>query len=143
MDDNKGNQIFRKKTMERIASPEQLSDYLRVTNPGIWAILTAIILLLAGIFVWASVGVLETKTAAKAIVQGGRAEIVITGTDSVEIKTGMKLRVVSDDYIISEVENDEYGRSVAYSDVTLPDGTYEAVVVTEKIHPISFLFESR
>ena len=36
--------VFRKKTLDRIASPEQLTDYLRVTNPGIWVILVAVIL---------------------------------------------------------------------------------------------------
>ena len=49
------NQLFRKKTMERISSPEQLTDYLRVTNPGIWAVLTAVILILVGIIAWATV----------------------------------------------------------------------------------------
>ena len=53
-------QLFRKKTMERISSPEQLTDYLRVTNPGIWAVLIAVILILVGIIAWAAVGVLET-----------------------------------------------------------------------------------
>ena len=46
--------VFRKKTLDRIASPEQLTDYLRVTNPGIWVILVAVILLLAGVFAWSS-----------------------------------------------------------------------------------------
>ena len=53
------NQLFREKTMERISSPEQLTDYLRVTNPGMWAVLIAVILLLGGIIAWAAVGVLE------------------------------------------------------------------------------------
>ena len=35
--------VFRQKTLERISSPEQLTDYLRVTNPGIWAVLAAVI----------------------------------------------------------------------------------------------------
>lgn len=35
--------IFRKESLERISSPEQLTDYLRVTNPGIWIILASII----------------------------------------------------------------------------------------------------
>ena len=48
-------QLFREKTMERISSPEQLTDYLRVTNPGIWAVLTAVILILVGIIAWAAV----------------------------------------------------------------------------------------
>lgn len=42
--------VFRKKTLERISSPDQLTDYLCVTNPGIWVILVAVILLLAGVF---------------------------------------------------------------------------------------------
>ena len=48
--------VFRKKTLDRISSPEQLTDYLRVTNPGIWVILAAVILLLAGVFAWSMVG---------------------------------------------------------------------------------------
>ena len=40
------NQIFRKKSMDKISSPEQLNDYVRVSNPGIWMILFAVIILL-------------------------------------------------------------------------------------------------
>ena len=48
--------IFRKNTLDRISSPEQLTDYLRVTNPGIWILLAVTVLLLIGIFAWAAVG---------------------------------------------------------------------------------------
>ncbi|MCR4807821.1 MAG: hypothetical protein K5857_09120 [Lachnospiraceae bacterium] len=40
--------LFRKKSLERISSPEELNDYIRVTTPGIWLILVAITLLLIG-----------------------------------------------------------------------------------------------
>ena len=46
--------LFRKKSMERITSPEHLTQYLRVTNPGIWIILMSVIVLLAGILVWSA-----------------------------------------------------------------------------------------
>ena len=46
------DQIFRKKSLDRISSPEQLNDYIRVANPGIWMILAAVIILLAGVCVW-------------------------------------------------------------------------------------------
>ena len=49
------NQIFRKESLDQISSPEQLNDYLRVTNPAVWLVLTAVILLLAGMLLWASV----------------------------------------------------------------------------------------
>ena len=49
MAEEQKKQIFRKKTLERISSPEQLTDYLHVTNPGIW-VLFAVIILLLGVF---------------------------------------------------------------------------------------------
>ena len=48
-----------------------------------------------------------------------------------------------EDQLHAFVESDEYGRVTAYSDVSLPDGTYEAKVVLEQTRPIEFLIESR
>lgn len=39
------DKVFRKKSLERMSSPEQLGDYIRVANPGIWLIMAAVILL--------------------------------------------------------------------------------------------------
>ena len=40
--------LFRKKSMEKVTSPEQLNDYIRVSNPGVWTVLAAVVILLAG-----------------------------------------------------------------------------------------------
>ena len=135
--------VFRKKAMDRISSPEQLSEYLRVTTPGVWIVLASIVLLLTGILVWSAVGVLETTKEAKAVVSDGRASVAVISSDDEELKTGMTLRVASGEYIISELEEDDYGRTVAVARVSLPDGTYDAEIVVEEIHPISFLLGSR
>ena len=124
--------VFRKKTLERIASPEQLTDYLRVTNPGIWAVLLSVILLLAGLLAWSMVGTLETKTEVRVVVTGHTAQVIAPGPET--LSEGMPLRVGG---------QDEYGRSVGTAEVNLPDGTYDGTVVTEAVHPISFLLESR
>jgi len=55
--------LFRKKAMARISSPEDLTSYLRVTSPGMWIILAAVIVLLAGLFAWSAVGTLEDRLA--------------------------------------------------------------------------------
>ena len=39
------DQLFRKKSMEKITSPENLNDYIRVASPGVWMTLCAVILL--------------------------------------------------------------------------------------------------
>ena len=40
------NSIFRKKSLERVQSPEQLNDYIKVANPGVWLVLIAVIIFL-------------------------------------------------------------------------------------------------
>ena len=42
-------QLFRQKSLEKITSPEQMGDYIRVSNPSVWMILVAIIVLLIGL----------------------------------------------------------------------------------------------
>ena len=42
------SELFRKKSMDRVSSPEQLNDYIRVTSPGLWLVLAAVVILLAG-----------------------------------------------------------------------------------------------
>lgn len=56
--------LFRKKAMDHISSPEDLTQYLRVTSPGMWIVLTAVIALLVGIFAWSCVGTMETTVGA-------------------------------------------------------------------------------
>ncbi len=139
MAENKNN-LFRKKALDRISSPEQLNDYLRVTNPGIWAILIAVILFLAGVFVWACTGTLETKTPATVVVQDKTALVVVSGGSNIE--EGMALQIREGEYTVGKVSEDEYGRRTAVASVDLPDGKYDAVVVTEETKPVEFLLKA-
>ncbi len=53
------NDLFRKKSLEHISSPESLHDYMRVTSPRLWMILGAIAVLLIGLIVYAATARLE------------------------------------------------------------------------------------
>lgn len=133
--------IFRKKTLDRISSPEQLTDYLRVTNPSVWVILAIVILLLGSLVAWSAIGTLETKSNVKVSVQDHTA--MVLSPDGAELKTGMPLRVSGQDVLIASAETDEYGRYVGVAELALPDGIYDGTVVIETLHPIEFLLESR
>lgn len=133
-------EIFRKKSLDRISSPEQLTDYLRVTNPGIWVLLASVIMLLGGLFAWSMVGNLETLADATAMVKDGQAQIMLTDTGKGEINSGMTVRFDGDEYDIATVEKDDSGRIVAFAPVDEADGKYDVKIVTESIHPIKFLF---
>ena len=53
------SKLFRKESLERFSSPEALHDYLRVTSPRMWMVLTAVLLLTAGFVFYASSATME------------------------------------------------------------------------------------
>ena len=53
------NGIFRKKSIERVSSPEALNDYIRVTTPSVWIVLIALVVLLLGMLAWSVFGTVE------------------------------------------------------------------------------------
>ncbi len=138
---NANETVFRKETLERISSPEQLTDYLRITNPGIWVILSAVILLLAGLFAWSMIGTLETTATVKVIVSNDTAQIVPIDTDI--ITEGMVFRVNSEEYTVALAENDDLGRYFGMASVDLPDGIYDGTIVVDQVHPIDFLLNNK
>ena len=139
MEDNRKT-VFRKEAIDRISSPEQLNDYLHVTSPGIWVVLISVILLMAGVFVWSCVGTLETKSPAKMIVKDHVAKVVVT--DDSNLEKGMIIREATQEFYIASVAEDEYGRQMGVAEVSLPDGKYDAVVVTEQTRPVEFILRA-
>ncbi|MBO7676835.1 MAG: hypothetical protein J6S49_04920, partial [Erysipelotrichaceae bacterium] len=124
-----------------ISSPEQLDDYLKVSTPNLWIVLAAVIALLVGVLVWANVDYLETTINAAGSVDDGVVEIVLTGNDAETIKEGMKIRISNLETDVEFVQYDDLGRAIAIAFAEIPDGNYKVVIVTERIHPISFLFK--
>lgn len=45
-------ELFRQKSMEQMKSPDDLKNYIKVANPGIWLLLLAIIVILVGASIW-------------------------------------------------------------------------------------------
>ena len=55
--------LFREKSMEKVSSPEQLNDYIRVTTPSVWMVLLALVILLIGILAWSVFGTVTVNLA--------------------------------------------------------------------------------
>ena len=47
--------------MDSITSPDNLNDYIRVSTPGVWIVLTAVVVLLIGVLVWSVFGTVKMK----------------------------------------------------------------------------------
>ena len=154
------SQIFRKKSIEKITSPEKLDDYIRVTTPSVWIILAGIVLLLVGAVVWGVFGHLDTKLTTGAVCRdGGDLIIFISEEYASQMSVGMKVTAADRDYTITGISDqlfqitdrfDPYALHAAglavgdfgitvKADTDLPDGAYKVVVTLKSVSPISYI----
>ena len=154
--------LFREKSLEAVESPESLNDYLRVTSPGVWLVLAAVICLLVGAILWGVFGHIKTTTQVAVVVDGGKSVcyvpyakadgILKQGAVTVEEKeypldTGAEceLVVLSGDTSIRLLKAGELSAGdpvvLVPAETDLADGIYDGVAVTEDLHPISLLLQ--
>ena len=132
--------LYRQKSMARIQSPEQLDDYLKVTNPGVWAVLAAVVLLLAGLLIWGSTAHITSFVQGVAVVDKG--EMTITFEDEQAAKNvadGMTVMVGKATSQIQSVGVTTDGRIFALADTILADGVYEARVAYGQLQVLKLL----
>ena len=135
------NQIFRQKSLDQISSPEQLHDYLHVTNPTVWLALAAVILLLVGCLIWVSAASNDVFASATATVNDGSMVIQIDDPNMAKtVKSGMRVLVSDTSVKVASVGHNEDGTPFAVADTTLADGSYPARVVLGQGQVIRLLF---
>ncbi len=134
-------QLFRKKSLDRISSPEQLNDYLRVTTPSVWIILLAIVLLLAGLLYWSSVTMIESYVSGTAEVKGGVMSIRFDDQQFAKnVETGMKVTAGNTETSIASVGRDANGLYIATAHTALSDGFYPVRVSYKQTQILQLLF---
>ncbi len=153
--------VFRKKSIESMSSPEQLNDYIRICNPSLWSVLAAVIFLLFGAIVWGVFGHLDTTLHAACVCENGKATVYVKAAD-MDAVMGKRLSVNEREYTVEESmraaepisigqELSDYARRIgnltqgewAYAlifETDMPNGVYEATIITESVPPISFVF---
>ncbi len=133
--------LFRKKSLERISSPEELGDYLHVTSPAVWMILTAIILLLAGVLIWSSVASIDSFASGTAQVENGSMRIRFDDEQIARsVQSGMTVVVGETRSTISGIGTDADGALFASAETTLADGSYAAGVIFRSTKVLRLLF---
>lgn len=147
MNDN----LFRKSTIDRVNSPEQLNEYIRVAKPSVWIILAAVILLLAGVLIWGIFGNIETTVEADVSVEKGETFCFVLPEQAEKIEEGMEVRIGEDStgtvasvskeqYLVEgPFEVGAYCSKVQFQAADLPDGTYPGEIIIESIRPIYFI----
>ena len=136
--------IFRENNPEIGNSPNQLQDYIRVTNPIVWMVLLSVIILLAGTVVAAIFGKIEVTLNSSAYVEHGIAYIDISTPNAFKIKKGLTVRFVDEGKEgqitdLNWLTSDLLEASFA---IDLPDAIeypYPCKIITDIVSPISFI----
>ena len=159
MSEEKGTSLFRKKSEEYIDSPEKLDRYLHVTNPGVWALLLAVLVLFIGFATWSVVARLETHVSVAVVSENGECTAYVPAEALDAVVKARTVILGDEDYVLSpespkpETVTDsmniyirlaadlEIG-DVVYEipmDGDLKNGVYSGEVVTETVSPMSLL----
>jgi len=85
--------LFRKSSLDSLSSPEQLNDYIKVSNPGVWMILAALFILLAAVLFWGFTGGLPTSIHTRGVISGGNALCYINTDAAGAVKAGQGVKI--------------------------------------------------
>jgi hypothetical protein len=91
-------QIFRKTSLQRFASPEELDQAIAITGDGSWLALLAVLLVCATVVVWAFFGALTTTVVASGHIMptpdGFDVRVTVPASEAGDIRPGMAAEIV-------------------------------------------------
>ena len=134
-------EIFRKKSLDKVKSPESLDDYIRVSNPGVWLLLVSVIALLIGAIVWGIFGHIDSTVPTTVHIENGTAVCYIAEENITSVKVGQTVKLEDCEVVIESIgQKDETGYPCVLSDISsLSDGFYEGKVIVKSFKPMSFI----
>ena len=156
------NKIFREKSLERISSPEQLTDYIKVTRPGVWIILVAIIILLVSLLIWGVYGTLPDMVSLNGVSENGvvtcytdnisniseglYAEVdgiegTVTHVSTIPLSLNEVSEIYAEDYTLHMLDVKDWNYEITINAEGIPDGLVKVMIMGNAIHPISFLID--
>ncbi len=133
----------RKKKIKMNQSVEDLNNYIRVTNPGIWLLIVAMLSIVLGILCWSFFGHINRTIDATIYVEKNHIVCYVNEEDSANLTEGMIVEYANLKGTLQEKQDtkdgvDTYGVS---SKNKVKDGYYNASIIIEEISPISFLLD--
>ena len=161
--------IFNRKATEKLRSPDDLDKYVRVTNPGVWIVIVACIVLLAGLLAWGFFGTVSTDIATTGVsvdktpmcflnaeeaskVHEGDAAVVDGRRMTVESMSKVPLSpeetkdILKSDFLVSTLVKDNWTYVVHFKGDEV-SGVGEGVplsitITTERVAPISLILKN-
>ena len=166
--DTSTRSVFREKSLERLTTPKQFNDALKVTKVNVWVALAAILVLVGALLTWGIFGFVEVTIQAHGIADKGVVTCYVPGDSVVAVGMDARIDDIRDAQNIIPGQNgvvtavtllpssmDEFlndptiqagGLSAADHSIVVTisapgaeDGVVGVTILRERIRPISFL----
>lgn len=154
------SKLYRKSQQDKLTSPEDLNNYIKVTNPGVWIILSTIIAFLLGVCVWGFFGKLETKLSVACIATDRVTTCYVKESKIASVATKQKVYVDDKECQVTSISKEPIAVTEDFSDyalhvgeltegewvyeviidTTLDSGVYKAQIVVNSVNPFYFIF---
>ena len=123
------SKIFRKVSLERLSSPEQLDQLMQVTTPRGWLALMGFGALLLTALAWGVFGAIPTTAGGRGILirSGGVTDLVSSGTGQVEEMLVAVGQVVTEGQVVARIRQDALARQITDTRSRLADLRQETV----------------
>ena len=165
---NEQKSFFTEKAQDKLRSPDELDEYVRLTNPSVWVVLSACIILMVGLLAWGFFGTLTTSVSTMGAYVDDEVVCFLSADDASKVKVGdianvegvllevtsvspvplsreEAREIVGGDYLASTLIRDDWVyvvRFVCDDDPGFNGGIPLSVIITtEKIAPISLVFK--
>ncbi len=128
--------LFRKAALDRLSSPEELDQLMRVTNPRAWLALMALGFLLVAGVLWSVFGVIPTKISGKGILirTGGVFDVASLGGGrliEIDVTSG---DIVKKDQVIARIAQPDLLDQIAHAKDELNELMAEHQALTGFVH---------
>lgn len=124
-----------KKNNKTITNPDELNKNLQYSSPITWIILTSVVFLLLGFFVWSCIYSITFKLTGMANINEGQVTLVIEERSISKLQVGQKVYIAGQEGEILSIKDDQ----PVVSTFSLQDGDYEYSIVIGEKKPVEFL----
>lgn len=132
--------LFREESMNKISSPEQMNDYMRVTGVHVWLILGSVIFLLLAAVLWGMLGTIESKLVADGSSTDGIAILEVEAEDVNKLAVGQNVEIDGCNGTVQDISVSSGVCRVMITAEGLPDASGTREVVVERMTPFSLVF---
>ena len=124
-----------KKNNKTITNPDELNKNLQYSSPVTWIILTVVILLLLGFFIWSCIYSVKVKISGMANIAKGQVTLVVEEKSLSKLQVGQKVYIAGQEGEILSFKDE----LPVVSSFSLNDGDYEYYIVIGEKKPVDFL----